>query len=226
MNLIDLVLKLEQENANSIMPREGDGKCLISAILKENEKRLYECDEFKSVVRINFIDMPNFLVDKETGEPISSHRDFLGGETRVEESKIYKFKQGDEIKFNKIVDLYSIQIAPLYNINTEIKKPGIWIFPTYYDPKTFLPMNEIRVLWDPTQLEEAVRIINDKENSKDRILRMFKQALDDMQPNIPCEYVIMIRCSDRSLQLGERAPVDNQIPGEPPVIDMDIPPVS
>lgn len=202
MKLVDLIVELEKkkEQFSSLKdPAHGAGFSLNPTALKIIEKRLFECDEFKNVVRINFIEAPTYIVDEETGEPISSNREFLGGQTSIKTILNYRLNPGQEIKFGKIVDLYIISSNKRYILKEEITKPGIWIYPTTYDEKTFQPTNQIRVIWDPEQLQDALRLVGKPETSKQRLMRMFETALDNMESNLPCEHVLTIRCSSRSV---------------------------
>jgi len=202
MKLVDFIAELDKKR-KSLPGNSGknlqDPIVLGSENLRTFEKQLFECDEFKNVVRINFIDLPSYLVDNETGEPISTNRQFLGGDTSVKSVASYKVFPNQELKFNKIVDLYSISISKIYTKTEDVNKPGVWVYPTIYNPETFTPKNQIRVIWDQTQLEQTLTAIGSSETPKERILRMFKEALETMEPNLPCEYAIHLRCSDRSI---------------------------
>jgi len=202
MKLVDFIEELnkKQKSLPNRVNNSQDPIVLRSENLKKFEKQLFECDEFKNVVRLNFIDLPSYMVDNETGEPISANRQFLGGDTSAKSVVSYRINPDQELKFNKIVDLYSVSIVKIYTTKTEdISKPGVWVYPTTYNPETFTPKNQIRVIWDQTQLEQTLSAIGSGETPKDRILRMFKDALDTMEPNLPCEYSILLRCSERSL---------------------------
>lgn len=202
MKLVDFIAELDKKR-KSLPNRVGGNKqepiVLGSENLRTFEKQLFECDEFKNVVRINFIDLPSYLVDNETGEPISTNRHFLGGDTSVKSVVSYKIFPNQELKFNKIIDLYSISISKIYTKTEDINKPGVWVYPTTYNPETFTPKNQIRVIWDQQQLEQTLSAIGSDETPKERILRMFKDALETMEPNLPCEYAIHLRCSERSV---------------------------
>lgn len=202
MKLIELIAELESKSSPKTSSNIA-GFLLDSKALKMIESRLFECDEFKNVVRINYIDFPNYIVDDETGEPISANRQFLGGKTTVKQVDSYRAEEDKELKFNKIVDLYSITLNKRYNLNADISKPGVWIYPTVFDHSTFIAKNQITVIWEPEQLRDALALMNSTETAKERIKRMFEDALDNMEPNIPCSYVLSLRCSDRSLLNGE-----------------------
>lgn len=215
MKLVDFIAELDKKkkalpNGNS----NSQGLIVLgSENLRKFEKQLFECDEFKNVVRLNFIDLPTFLVDNETGEPISMNREFLGGDTSVKSVSSYKIFPHKELKFNKIVDLYSISIAKIYTKTEDVNKPGVWVYPTIYNPETFTPKNQIRVIWDPSQMEQTLNAIDKGETVKERLLRMFKDALDTMEPNLPCEYAILIRCSERSISNVKSEDVEPHSPG-------------
>lgn len=211
MNLIDFILQAD--------PKDFENKSFMAGqSLKNSEKQLFECDEFKNVIRINFIDLPAYLVDDESGEPIAHNREFLGGQTSRKQVVTYKFRPGETAIFNKVVDLYSLQIIKLFNTNEAVSKPGVWIYPTVFNDK-FEPLKEVRVLWSPEQLQDAISLINNSnETAKSRLMRMFEQALDSMEPNLPCSYALVIRCSERSManQIAEKTDsneftIDNQI---------------
>lgn len=187
MKLIDLLLELENTATNDVIQ---------SSVLKQAEERLFECDEFKNVIRVNYVHLPSFLVDRETKEPLVSNKNFIGGETDTINTIVYR-GDSDNIKFNKIVDIYTCAILREYDTEKTKDKIGIWIFPTSYDEKYFTPKNEIRIIWNPIQLQEAIILIGDKETPEQRLTRLFADALKS-GPNVPCKYKIEIRCSPRS----------------------------
>jgi len=215
MKLVEFIegLNKKQKTLPNRASNSQDPIVLGSENLRMFEKQLFECDEFKNVVRLNFIDLPTYMVDNETGEPISVNRQFLGGDTSIKSVASYKITPDVELKFNKIVDLYSISIAKIYTKTEEVTKPGVWVYPTIYNPETFTPKNQIRVIWDQIQLEQTLLTIGNGETPKDRILRMFKDALETMEPNLPCEYAILLRCSERSLSNSK---VEDINPNQPP----------
>ena len=56
MKLVEFIANLEKTSNLSFQEKTGEGFTLDSNTLKGFERRLFECDEFKNVVRINFID--------------------------------------------------------------------------------------------------------------------------------------------------------------------------
>lgn len=224
MKLVDFIAELETQTTS-----KDKVFMLTPAELKKMEKSLFECDEFKNVARINFLETPSYLVDEETGEPISTNREFLGGKTQSKNVSAFNICPSQDLKFNKIVDLYTITLNKRYSLKEDIKKPGIWVYPTFYDEKTFVPTNQIRIIWDPIQLDEALKMVGKIETSKQRLLRMFEKALDSMEPNIPCEYVLSIRCSTRSIENSDEIKVEEIEPElgtnilQPKIIDANIP---
>ena len=201
MKLSELLAELEQKGIRN--PGFGTMPVFDHKILKQFENRLYECEEFKDVVRINFLEMPTYLVDEETGEPIAGHRNYLGGNAKPQSVLSFHFSEGDEVKFGKIVDLYSIAVNKVYDVNfmnsSENRKYGVWNYPTIYDSKTFEPLKEIRVIWSPDQLQDALAITESKETVRERLIRMFEEALDRQEPNIPYSSKFLFRCSKRSI---------------------------
>lgn len=220
MNLVDFIVELEKKRVDMLNTTEPC--CLYGQTLKNFEKQLFECDEFKNVVRINYIDLPSYLVDEESGEPISNNREFLGGKTAYKKVITYKIQPGEKIVFNKVVDLYSLQVFKIFNTNEDVNKPGVWVYPTNYDTTTFAATNQIKVIWDPNQLQEALSLIGNPETDKDRLKRMFNQALDSMEPNIPCSYALIVRCSERSTD----AEIESNLTGGVPVVTSEIPQVT
>lgn len=202
MKLAEFIADLEKKKA--VMQDGVDVEFLNSftlgtTSLKSFEKRLFECEEFKNVARINFIEMPHYLIDEETEEPISLNREFLGGKTKTVQVGAFMVNPEKELKFNKIVDLYSIRLNKRFDTSIDVSKPGVWVYPTVYDQVTFEATNQIRVIWDPKQLAEALQMVGHSETPKQRLMRMFETALDSVEPNLPCEYVLTIRCSPRSI---------------------------
>lgn len=225
MKLIDLFIQLDKEG---LFPKNKE--YISGAELKGLEKKLFECDEFKRVVRINYIETPNYLIDKETEEPLGYSRDFLGGETSTKTVQSFRVNQNQDLILNKIVDIYSIQLVKTFSTSAaNIDTPGVWIFPTIYNNETFVPKQEIRVIWNPEQLQNALAMMGNSESVKDRLKRMFEDALDNMEPNIPCDYSLLIRGSERSIvavgqefasvEGGPPPDSNNNIPGDanPPI---------
>ena len=221
MKLVDLLVELESKKA-VIQDSGSPGFFLDSKSLRNIQNSLFECDEFKNVARINFLDMPTYLVDEETQEPIATNREFLGGTTKGRQVYTFHVNPGQDLKFNKIIDLYTITLFKKYSSNEDIKKPGIWVYPTDYNQETFVPTNQIRVIWDPSQLQDALKLVGGSETPKKRLLRMFETALDSMEPNIPCEYVLALRCSTRSIENSDEIKVVNAEPSKPEMITIDI----
>lgn len=199
MKLVELLSEMDSKKSQSNI----NGLLLGPGELKAIENYLFQCDEFKNVVRINYIDLPSYLVDEETGEPVSANRNFIGGNTSIKQVESYRAEGEREFKFNKIIDLYSITLNKRYDVNADISKPGVWVYPTMFDHETFTPKNQIRVIWEPEQLRDALKLMNSTETAKDRLRRMFEDALENMEPNLPCTYVLTLRCSERSISNPE-----------------------
>lgn len=160
MKLVDLIVELEK-NKSIIQDKPSGGFLVDSISLKNFEKRLFECEEFKSVVRINFIDLPVYLTDEETGEPILSDRvPLYEGTTKTSTVSSHRIYPNQELKFNKIVDLYSITLNKKFDLKADISAPGIWIYPTSYDEQTFEATNQIRIIWNPASINEAIKLSN------------------------------------------------------------------
>lgn len=225
MKLVDFIVDLESRLSAREKPEKVNGNVftLDSSFLKKIEPKLFECDEFKNVARINFVDYPTYLVDDESGEPIATNREFLGGKTKTLEVQSFMVNSDQEIKFNKIVDLYAVFLHKKFNTKETIEKPGVWVYPTYYDPGTFEATNQIRVIWDPRQLAEALKIVGNAETPKQRLMRMFETALDSTESNLPCEYVLTLRCSTRSISNPDETKVINiAVKKEPELITIPI----
>lgn len=202
MKLVELLKELESKKEQLNHLRENsvltNGLAIYGKTLRDFEDRLFECEEFSNVVRVNYLDLPSFLVEKETEEPISANRNFIGGDVKPQTAVEITIKPGDEIKLNKYVDIYSITLLKVFNHKEDINKPGIWVYPTVFDANTFEPTNQIRVIWDPEKLKDALKLMDSKETPKERLMRMFESALDSLEPNISCEYIMKVRCSSRS----------------------------
>ena len=215
MKLAEFIADLEKKKA---VMQDGvgfGGFTLESTSLKNFEKRLFECEEFKNVARINFLEMPTYLIDEETEEPIALNREFLGGKTKTVQVQSFMVNPENELKFNKIVDLYSIRLNKRFDTSLDVSKPGVWVYPTVYDQSTFEATNQIRVIWDPKQLTEALQMVGASETPKQRLMRMFETALDSSESNLPCEYVLTIRCSSRSIVNSEELQNANLYPEVP-----------
>jgi hypothetical protein len=216
MKLLDLMIQLDSEG---FLPKKES--YISGASLRALEKRLFECEEFKNVARINFLDVPTYKIDSDTKEPISLEREY-DGEVELKTTATFKLKQNDEIKLNRYVDIYSLQLIKVYNTSAvNLDKPGVWIFPTTYNLETFIPKNEIRIIWNPEQLQDALMMMGNSETSKSRLMRMFEDALDNMETNIPCEYGLFFRGSERSVVSTNPEPVP--VVGGPPDSNGDVP---
>lgn len=191
MKLIDLLLEIEKTN-----PAAFDNGHLHSKVIEGYKEKFFQCEEFKSVARINYLPTPSFAYDKETNEPLIYNPNFIGGETLSETTTAVALD--DTATFNKVVDIYSFQIHRVYNKKQEINKPGVWVFPTDYDETDFTATNEVRVIWNPDQMREVMTMLNSKETVEDRLTRLFAEALKN-GPNIPCDYQVIFRGSARSL---------------------------
>lgn len=200
MKLIDLIKQVDNGEILdlSIVDRQ-DGLVLSGENLKHLEAKIFECDEFKNVIRINFLENPTFLADKETGEPISVNRNFVGGDVKPQSVAEFNLEEDCVLHLNKMVDIFSIKLEKWYNVDSKIDKPGVWILPSKYNEETFLLRKEVRVIWEPDLLEDALRYSGGKETVKERLMRMFEQALDSAEPNTSCAYSLKIRFSSRSV---------------------------
>jgi len=176
-----------------------DGLKLSGANLKYLESKIFECDEFKNVIRVNFLETPTFLADKESGEPISVNRNFIGGDVKPHNVSNFRLEEDCTLHLNKMVDIFSIELEKWYNIDTVIDKPGVWILPNKFSSETHEIKKEIRVIWEPSVLEDALRLSGTKETTKERLMRMFEQALDSKEPNTSCSYSLNITFSARSV---------------------------
>lgn len=207
MKLIELLKKIEEQKNDNLSELDfmsGNSLNLTAKELRGYEKNLFECDEFKNVVRINYIDFPTYQVDKQSGEPISINREFLGGDVVANTVSTFQIEQDKEINFSRFIDIYNISLFKKFNPLEENKKPGIWVYPTEFDSTDFSSINQIRVIWDPEKLKDALQFMEKPETSKERLLRLFESSLDNMVPNISCDYFINIRCSERSIISPEK----------------------
>lgn len=200
MKLIDLITQVDKGEilALSTIDKQ-DGLKLSGANLKYLESKIFECDEFKNVIRINFLDSPTYLADKETGEPISVNRNFVGGDVKPHNVVEYRLEEDCTLHLNKMVDIYSIELEKWYGVDTVVDKPGVWVLPTRYGSETFETKKEIRVIWEPNVLQEALKLSGTRETVKQRLLRMFQEALESNEPNTECSYSLKLRVSSRSV---------------------------
>lgn len=200
MKLIDLIKQVDNGEILALSTIDKkDGLKLSGANLKYLENKLFECDEFKNVIRINFLETPTFLAEKETGEPIAVNRNFVGGDVKPQTVVEFNLEEDCTLHLNKMIDVYSIELEKWYNVDSKVDKPGIWILPSKYNEETFLLRKEVRVIWEPDLLEDALRYGGGKETVKERLMRMFEQALDSNEPNTSCAYSLKIRFSSRSV---------------------------
>lgn len=205
----------EFEKRGSVDPKTMDLNTIAGPYLKTFEKELYQCEEFKNVLRINFLEMPSFIADIETGEPIIFNSNYMGeGDVKNQSVLSYKYDSDEPINFNKIVDIYSITMLKMYDTKSTFNKPGVWSFPTVYNPENSEPSKEIRVIWSPEKMQDAIVLTNSKESVKMRLMRLFEEALDRDQPNIPFTPKYMIRCSSRSVanKFAETEPAPTNLP--------------
>ncbi len=200
MKLIDLITQVDNGEILALSRIDKkEGLKLSGANLKYLENKLFECDEFKNVIRINFLETPSYLADKESGEPISVNRNFIGGDVKPLQVVEYRLEEDCILHLNKMVDIFSIELEKWYNVDTAIDKPGVWVLPTKYNAETFEQRKEIRVIWEPEVLNAALKSIGGKETIKERLMRMFEQALESNEPNTNCSYSLKLRVSSRSV---------------------------
>ncbi len=153
--------------------------CLYgSKNLEPYKQKLLECDEFKGLSDIVFVDLPTFE---------------LNGKTVI----VPTYKVGDETKFKGVGYILSVSLTPkIYDPNklhTPVKD-GAVITPTTYNSQTLEPSKKIVLEFSPEMAQDNVinKILGKVEGSTedpDSILRKHLHDLLDKVLDNPKEYV-------------------------------------
>lgn len=157
---------------------------------KELEKMipaLLTLDDFKDIKKINVLQFPCFSSDLD-GNPVD---DSYLGETKAHNSVMIKY--GEETCFNNIIDLYSISLIcnpDLTKIKNDLNE-GVWLTPNVYNEIDFSPSRELLIKF---------RNMNYTEDDVNVWLEKAKELLLSKESNIPKEYMIFFRVSERSIK--------------------------
>lgn len=176
------------------------------------QKFLLCFDEFKNVKKINVLKAPSYLGDIKTGAPIEQDETNLGdrSKTKVYQALSFKYSPDGEynFEFNEEIDLYCITLSPkMYDPKElDIFKLGVgtWVMPAMYNPTTFIPLREIKVVFSPEAIQDIFGLKNDEETNKEvksRLLKSFEDAIDNgFKENVPYSRGVIFRVSSRSVK--------------------------
>jgi hypothetical protein len=170
----------------------------LNAIVDE----LLKFKEFENVKKINVLNTPIYMASATSGKPILFDEDFIGGDTvlHTHDRKMYVDKVNS---FNEEIDVFGLELTPFTYNHGEIDKVrstfGVWRLPTLYDPTNFNPMCGIVVNWAPDAIQTTPE--EGEKNAlklKERLIRLFTEALESDKPTIRMRRGVIIRCSPRS----------------------------
>ena len=171
--------------------------------LEKTFNQLLKLPEFKDVKKINLIDLPIYMRYTDDNTIMRLGKGLYVDETRetVTESVKEHLINGN-LMFNEEIDIYSLQLGgEMYNPKqTSILNlgEGIFLTPTIYNPLTFQPFREIKVIFSPESKEdEKERILRIKNDFNDFVDKMVNNSLsNEEQLTNRC---VIIRCSERSI---------------------------
>lgn len=160
-----------------------------SKVLEPLKDKLLECDEFKNLHSLRFVDTPTFRA---------------GDETYVVET----YKLMDISKFNGAGVILSIALTPeMYDPNILIKpvKDGAAISPTFYNPTNFEPYKRIVLEFSPERMQDGI------SNHEEIIRQELHDLLDKVLDN-PEDYRVKGERSVLVRGIFEKEPDNNQKP--------------
>ena len=147
-----------------------------SQTLEPLKDKLLECDEFKNLHSLRFVDTPTFIA---------------GGQPYVVET----YKLTDVIKFNGVGVLLSIALTPeMYDPNVLIKpvKDGAAISPTFYNPTNFEPYKRIVLEFSPERMQDG--ITNHEEIVRQELHDLLDKVLDNPEDyRVKGERAVLVR---------------------------------
>lgn len=158
MKLKELLIEIFEENKEEVVKNFG---WLNYDVLKQNEQRLRNCDEFKNVKDFRIIQFPD--IENEKGKIIPRQ----------------KWKLSDKLSFGNKLYIQTISITPeTFNPETIYNpvKDGACITPAIYNKETFKPMKKICIEFSPEELQDG-EIIGDEKKKKE-LITLFKKVLD------------------------------------------------
>lgn len=183
-----------------------------SLLMKHDEIKaeLMKCDEFKNVKKINLLQMPTYIMLESTGEPTYNNVDYIGQKTKAVHIPVYKVDEDTEFEFSEIVDLHTIINTPkIYDPNIlENLECGVWKTPRVYNTDSFIPSQEIRVIFNPETIQDIICLENKtveeiyKERIEPKVRELFLNR--EIISNLPHRRGLLIRCSKRSIKIKEK----------------------
>jgi hypothetical protein len=135
--------------------------------LEPLKDKLLECDEFKNLYSLRFVDAPTFRA---------------GDEVYVVET----YKLTDDIKFIGSGVILSIALTPeMYDPNVLLKpvKDGAAISPTFYNPTNFEPYKRIVLEFSPERMQDGI------SNHEEIVRQELHDLLDKVLDN-PKDYLV------------------------------------
>jgi hypothetical protein len=210
MNLKEF-LEITSKPMDGLTTLTHDG--LDNEMLFRVKDLLFTLDEFKDVEEINILTLPSFLDNgNDEPNPFFTHKGFKSGikldhklpddNGRPQSTPTINFDP-EKHKFGKKVDLYSIQLGPKVFDPSKLKSynlgEGIWHLPTMYDPITFTPLKEIKIIWNVERIQDGE--ITLENLAVEKILDDVRSILTGppIETNVEFEQPILIRCSSRSI---------------------------
>lgn len=175
------------------------------------QKMLLNFKEFEGVKKINVLKSPSFMADKKTRKPLEFDEDNLGetSNTKAETAVSYKYNYEElQNNFNEEIDIFSISLTPKTYKPEELTASalgcGVWTMPLIYNPESFTPYREIKIVFSPEGMQDNLALEQSSEVEKmlkERILKQVSDALDSyLEVNVPSHRGIIFRLSSRSIK--------------------------
>ena len=178
---------------------------------------LLTLEDFKGVKKINVLKAPVYIGYKDTLLPASEDENNLGDNSNTQmvslPSFLYRPGDSDDIEFSEEMDIYSIDLTPAIYDPEELRSsklgPGVWKMPPYYSPETFVPINEIRIIYSAEGLQDILIDKTPEETQqilKERIMNQVEKMLTTSSaPNVPSIRRIIFRMTPRSIKVKEKS---------------------
>ncbi len=153
-------------------------------------------DEFRNVKKINFLNGPTFIADKN-GTPLEHSETFIGDTTTFQETVNVLIKEDSIIEFNDEIDIYTLeQMNEIVSIDVETLEAGVWKFPMQQGDSGIIIKQRASFLSELGYDNDLM-----KDRIKKNILKKVEELLDSQEiSNIPLKKNVRIRVSKRSIK--------------------------
>jgi hypothetical protein len=218
--LLDYLIDIQKAEEKKIKPTMVEmslfSPVLTCEAIEAVKDHLLTLEDFNGVKKINVLKAPVYMGHKETLLPLDLDESNLGdtSDAKMVSLPNYLYSPGEtDIEFAEEIDIYSIDLTPaIYDptVLTRLKLgPGVWKMPPYYSPETFVPINEIRIIYSAEGLQDILIDKTPEEVQqilKDRIMNQVEKMLTTSSaPNVPAMRKIIFRMSPRSIKVKENS---------------------